>query len=71
MSMMVIGTSLLYYDKVGRVCCMMFIDSFNDDVEQVTGTVGGLETETCKHCTGDSPFKDTVLLIVSSNRVVS
>ncbi len=21
-------------------------------------TVGGLETETCKHCTGDSPFKD-------------
>jgi hypothetical protein len=34
-------------------------------------TVGGLETETCKHCTGDSPFKDTVLLIVSSERVVS
>jgi hypothetical protein len=34
-------------------------------------TVGGLETETCKHCTGDSPFKDTVLLIVSYDRVVS
>jgi hypothetical protein len=34
-------------------------------------TVGGLETETCKHCTGDSPFKDTVLLIVSPERVVS
>ncbi len=34
-------------------------------------TVGGLETETRKHCIGDSPFKDTVLLIVSSDRVVS
>jgi hypothetical protein len=34
-------------------------------------TVGGLETETRKHCTGDSPFKDTVLLIVSADRVVS
>jgi hypothetical protein len=34
-------------------------------------TVGGLETETCKHSTGNSPFKDTVLLIVSSDRVVS
>ncbi len=34
-------------------------------------TVGGLETETCKHCTGDSSFKDTILLIVSSDRLVS
>jgi hypothetical protein len=34
-------------------------------------TFGGLETETCKHYTGDSPFKDTVLPIVFSDRVVS
>ncbi len=37
MSMVVIGPSLLYYDKAGGVCCMMFIDSY-DDVEQVMGS---------------------------------
>jgi hypothetical protein len=29
--MMVIGHSLLYKDKDGAVCCMMFIDFLGDD----------------------------------------
>jgi hypothetical protein len=28
MFMVLIGPSLLYFDKVGGVCCMMFIDSY-------------------------------------------
>ncbi len=34
-------------------------------------TVGGLETETCRHCTGNHPSKVTALPIVSSHGVVS
>jgi hypothetical protein len=34
-------------------------------------TVGDLETETFKLCTGDPNSKDTALPIVSSDRVVS
>ncbi len=34
-------------------------------------TVGGLETETFKLCTGDPTSKDTALPTVSSDRVVS
>jgi hypothetical protein len=33
---MVIGPSLHYKDKVSGVCCMMFIDSYDDD-ERVNG----------------------------------
>jgi hypothetical protein len=38
---------------------------------QVSGTVGGLESETCKHCTGNCPSKDTALPTVFSDRVAS
>jgi hypothetical protein len=36
--MMVIGHWLLYEDKDSAVCCMMFIDLLDGDVQQVIGS---------------------------------
>ncbi len=68
----ILGISIPLYKNllINNCTCCTRIPSSSMQVNK-HHTVGGLETETCKHCTGDSPFKDTILLIVFSDRVVS